>query len=189
MWAHMLVVTGSLKSLRWPNVIYGREPPSRIPWQGVRHRRGQWFGKTTLLRIMTGEETASTGDVTIPRKARVGVIEQNHFKYEDTRILDVVMMGNDVLWNALSEADAMCSGDPDAFDVDRYGELQETIEQLGGYQLESHAAEVLNGLNIPTEKHDQLLSTLSGGYKLRVLLAQVLRPPLIYCSSTNRRTT
>jgi ATPase subunit of ABC transporter with duplicated ATPase domains len=131
-------------------------------------------GKSTLLRIMTGDESASGGDVTIPKKARVGVLEQNHFKYEDIRILDVVMMGHSELWSAMSEAEAMCNGDPDAFDVDRYGNLQETIEQLGGYQLEAHAAEVLNGLNIPTEKHEQPLSTLSGGYKLRVLLAQVL---------------
>jgi len=131
-------------------------------------------GKSTLLRIMTGEESASGGEVTIPKKARVGVLEQNHFKYEEIRILDVVMMGHQELWSAMSEAEAMCNGDAEAFDVDRYGDLQQTIEQLGGYQLEAHAAEVLNGLNIPTEKHDQPLSTLSGGYKLRVLLAQVL---------------
>jgi len=68
----------------------------------------------------------------------------------------------------------MCNGPDEAFDVDRYGILQEKLEQMGGYQLESHAAEVLIGLNIPATVHDQLLSTLSGGYKLRVLLAQVL---------------
>ncbi|NCG19533.1 MAG: ATP-binding cassette domain-containing protein [Rhodobacterales bacterium] len=131
-------------------------------------------GKSTLLRIMTGEESASAGEVTIPKKVRVGVLEQNHFKYEEVRILDVVMMGHKELWAAMSESETMCNG-PDAdFDVDRYGQLQETIEQMGGYQLEAHAAEVLNGLNIETAKHDLPLSTLSGGYKLRVLLAQVL---------------
>ena len=83
-------------------------------------------------------------------------------------------MGNQTLWSAMSAFQAMLDGPEEAFDVDRYGELQETIEQMGGYQLEAQAAEILNGLNIPTEQHHLPLSTLSGGYKLRVLLAQVL---------------
>ena len=131
-------------------------------------------GKSTLLRIMTGETPATAGEVTIPKQLRVGVLEQDHYKYEETTILDVVMMGNQTLWSAMSAFQAMLDGPEEAFDVDRYGELQETIEQMGGYQLEAQAAEILNGLNIPTEQHHLPLSTLSGGYKLRVLLAQVL---------------
>lgn len=131
-------------------------------------------GKSTLLRIMTGETPSSTGEVTIPKQLRVGVLEQDHFKYEQTSILDVVMMGNQTLWSAMSAFQEMLDGPEENFDVDRYGELQETIEQMGGYQLEAQAAEILNGLNIPTPQHALPLSTLSGGYKLRVLLAQVL---------------
>jgi ATPase subunit of ABC transporter with duplicated ATPase domains len=124
-------------------------------------------GKSTLLRLMTSE-------VSIPRKVRVGVLEQNHFKYESKRIIDVVMMGNRSLWDAMEAMEVMCNGPEEAFDIERYADLQEQVERLGGYELETHAAEVLNGLNIPTEQHEQPLSTLSGGYKLRVLLAQVL---------------
>jgi len=131
-------------------------------------------GKSTLLRMMTGEESASSGEITIPRQVRVGVLDQDHFKYEDTRIIDVVMMGNRELWDAMATVDAMCEGPEEDFDVDKYSVLQEKVEQMGGYQLEAHAAEVLSGLNIPTDQHALPLSTLSGGYKLRVLLAQVL---------------
>jgi len=131
-------------------------------------------GKSTLLRLMTAHESPSAGEITIPRQVRVGVLEQDHFKYESTRILDVVMMGNHELWQAMSAVDAMCNGPEEDFNVDRYSALQEKVQQMGGYQLEAHAAEVLSGLNIPTEQHNQPLSILSGGYKLRVLLAQVL---------------
>ena len=64
-------------------------------------------GKSTLLRMMTGQETPSAGEITIPRQVRVGVLEQDHFKYGSTRILDVVMMGNRELWKAMQEKDAI----------------------------------------------------------------------------------
>lgn len=138
-------------------------------------------GKSTLLRILTGEEPPSEGDVSVPKAARLGVLDQDHFKYEDTRILDVVMMGDDELWSVLRERDALLEGPEEDFDVDRFGHLEERINQLDGYTVEARAAEVLAGLNIPTEKHDLPLSVLSGGYKLRVLLAQTLasRPDLL----------
>ena len=131
-------------------------------------------GKSTFLRVLTGEESASAGTVDIPKRVRVGVLDQDHFKYEDTRILDVVMMGNAPMWEAMQAVATMLAGPEDQFDVDRYGELEEQVQRLGGYQAEAHAAEVLSGLNIATDRHEQPLSVLSGGYKLRVLLAQVL---------------
>jgi ATPase subunit of ABC transporter with duplicated ATPase domains len=131
-------------------------------------------GKSTLLRILTGEESASDGDIAIPKRAKLGVLRQDHFQYEDERILDVVMMGNAVLWEAIAEKERILVAAQDHFDGDRYAELEELIVQADGYGLEARAGEILEGLGIPAAVHEQPLSTLSGGFKLRVLLAQVL---------------
>jgi ATPase subunit of ABC transporter with duplicated ATPase domains len=131
-------------------------------------------GKSTLLRIAAGEEEASDGSVSIPRKARVGVLRQDHFQYEDTPILDVVMMGHAPLWEALQAKDRMLEQPAEDFDAARYSELEEFVQDNDGYALESKAAEILAGLNIPDAQHRLPLSVLSGGFKLRALLAQVL---------------
>ena len=131
-------------------------------------------GKSTFLRILTGEETASTGDVSRLKRARVGVLSQDHFAYEDTAILDVVMMGHTELWNAMQEREALLDRAHEYFDEDRYVVLEDLISRHDGYELESRAGSILEGLNIPTASHQQPLSTLSGGFKLRVLLGQVL---------------
>ena len=139
-------------------------------------------GKSTLLRILSGQETASAGDVTIPKRCRLGVLEQDHYQYEDVRILDVVLMGDKELWDAVQEKEVMLEGPEEDFDVDRYTHLEETILRLDGYTAESRAAEILAGLGIPTDRHEEPLSVLSGGYKLRVLLAQVLasKPDVLF---------
>ncbi len=131
-------------------------------------------GKSTLLKILTGEESASDGDLSIPKRAVLGVLEQDHFQYEDVRIVDVVMMGNAALWEAMAEKEHILARAEEHFDGDRYAELEDIIVQGDGYTLESRAGEILEGLGIPTASHGQPLSTLSGGFKLRVLLAQVL---------------
>lgn len=131
-------------------------------------------GKSTLLRILTGDESASDGELSIPKRAVLGVLKQDHFEYENTRILDVVMMGNAPLWAAMAEKEKILAAAEDHFDGDRYAELEDIIIQSDGYGLESRAGEILEGLGIATAVHDQTLSTLSGGFKLRVLLAQVL---------------
>ncbi|MFT7519984.1 MAG: ATPase subunit of ABC transporter with duplicated ATPase domains, partial [Kiritimatiellia bacterium] len=138
-------------------------------------------GKSTLLRLLSGEETPSSGDIIRPKRVRLGVLDQDHFKYEDVRILDVVMMGHAELWRVVQAKDAMLEGPDEDFDVERFGELEEKVQSMGGYSLEAYCAEVLSGLNIPDDRHDQPLSVLSGGYKLRVLLAQVLasKPDLL----------
>ena len=133
-------------------------------------------GKSTLLRLISGEETASSGTVQMPRRARIGVLEQDHFQYDDDRIIDVVMMGRKEAWDAMQAKEAMLDA-ADAgedFDADRFADLEETVQRLGGYELEARAAEILDGLNIPSDKHEQPLRVLSGGYKLRALLGQVL---------------
>ena len=131
-------------------------------------------GKSTLLKILCGDESASGGDLSIPKRAVLGVLKQDHFEYEDVRILDVVMMGNSVLWEAMAEKEKILAAAEDFFDGDRYAELEEIIIQGDGYGLEARAGEILEGLGIATAVHEQNLSTLSGGFKLRVLLAQVL---------------
>jgi ATPase subunit of ABC transporter with duplicated ATPase domains len=131
-------------------------------------------GKSTLLRIIAGDEEASEGEVAIPKRARVGVLRQDHFQYEDVPIVDVVMMGHAELWEAMAAKEELLEKAEEHFDADRYSRLEDFILEKGGYALEARAAEVLDGLNIPAELHRNKLSTLSGGFKLRALLAQTL---------------
>jgi ATPase subunit of ABC transporter with duplicated ATPase domains len=131
-------------------------------------------GKSSLLRILAGEEEASAGAVSMPRKARVGVLRQDHFRFEDVPILDVVMMGHRPVWEAMQAKDTLLERATEHFDADRYAALEDVIMQHDGYSLEARAAEILDGLAIPADVHRKPLSTLSGGFKLRVLLAQTL---------------
>ena len=131
-------------------------------------------GKSTLLRIIAGQEEASEGSASIPKNTRIGVLEQDHFQYENERIIDVVMMGNAELWAAMVEKEELLANAHDHFDADRYTVLEDIILGQDGYGLEARAGEILEGLMIPTELHEEPLSTLSGGFKLRVLLAQTL---------------
>ena len=131
-------------------------------------------GKTTLLRILSGTEDSSGGTVSSPKRLRVGVLEQDHFRYEDTPIIDVAMTGHSELWNALAERDRILEASADHFDGSRYAAVEDLVVSFDGYSFEARAAEILEGLGIPTDHHRMPLSTLSGGFKLRVLLAQVL---------------
>jgi ATPase subunit of ABC transporter with duplicated ATPase domains len=131
-------------------------------------------GKSTLLRILAGETDPSEGAVSIPRRARVGLLRQDHFEYEDVPILDVVLMGNSELWAALQAKEEVLASASVHFDAERYAAAEEVVLHYDGYSVEARAAEILEGLGIPGEVHRRSLSTLSGGFKLRVLLAQTL---------------
>ncbi|MDX1383113.1 MAG: ABC-F family ATP-binding cassette domain-containing protein [Thermoanaerobaculia bacterium] len=131
-------------------------------------------GKSTFLRVLAGEEPPSEGTLSIPRKARLGVLRQDHFEYESVPIVHVVMMGNDEVWCAMEEKERILESADESFDADRYAEVEEVILNHDGYALEAKASEILEGLGIETARHHDPLSTLSGGFKLRVLLAQVL---------------
>lgn len=131
-------------------------------------------GKSTLLRILSGQESADEGEIKLPKNVRIGTLEQDHFQYEDTPIIEVVMMGHEQLWSALQEQEKIIACEDGEFDSDRYAEVEDIILSMDGYAFESRAAEILSGLNIPTERHREKLAVLSGGYKLRALLGQVL---------------
>lgn len=131
-------------------------------------------GKTTFLSILAGDLDASEGTVSIPKKLRVGVLRQDQFLYEDETILATTLMGNPELWEAMVERDALLARADEHFDADRYSVLEETFQRFDGYTAEARAATILEGLGIPTAQHQNPMRTLSGGFKLRVLLAQVL---------------
>lgn len=129
-------------------------------------------GKTTFLKILSGDEQATDGAVIIPASARVGVLRQDRFLEDDKIILDHAMMGEKNVWDALQERTQIIdhgNGDPN-----RLADLEDILLNYDGHTLEARATEVLEGLGIPFAVHRQPLSSLSGGFKLRVLLAQVL---------------
>jgi ATPase subunit of ABC transporter with duplicated ATPase domains len=134
-------------------------------------------GKTTFLRVLAGDEEASGGSFTIVKGARMGVLRQDRFLDDAAIILDLAMRGDALVSDALAEQKRMIdegtSGDGHV-DAGRMADLEDVIAAHDGYTLEARASEVLEGLGIPTHLHRAPLSTLSGGFKLRVLLAQVL---------------
>jgi ATPase subunit of ABC transporter with duplicated ATPase domains len=132
-------------------------------------------GKTTFLEIVSGDEQASEGSVAIDKGARVGVLRQDRFMRDEDMILDVAMAGDELVMGALEEQRALvakASSDPE--DAARVVELEDRIATHDGYTLEARASAILEGLGIPVPSHRMPLATLSGGFKLRVLLAQVL---------------
>ncbi len=131
-------------------------------------------GKSTFLSVLCGDLEATTGQVGIPNRMRIGMLRQDHFQFEKQEILGVTLMGNPELWNAMVEKEKVLANAETDFDADRFNELEELVQMHDGYTAEARAGAVLEGLGIPTEVHRQPLSTLSGGFKLRVLLAQVL---------------
>ncbi|KTD51108.1 ABC-F family ATP-binding cassette domain-containing protein [Legionella quateirensis] len=132
-------------------------------------------GKSTFLKILAGEEQASNGTVEKAKNLKIGILKQDHFRYEEDRLVDVVIRGNSNLWDALVEKDNLYSKDVfSEADGYRLSELEEIIMNQGGYEAEATAKKLLLGLGIAEKFHYGPLSALSGGYKLRVLLAQVL---------------
>src|SRR5580704_12699772 len=132
-------------------------------------------GKSTLMKIITGEIEPTKGSVTRPKK--MGVLSQDQFAFDAFRVVDVVIMGNKLLWAALEEREALYSKDPELLTDDdgmRLGELEGIVGDEGGYTAETDAAVLLDGLDIPESLHDRKMGELQGGQKVRVLLAQAL---------------
>lgn len=132
-------------------------------------------GKSTFLKILSGEVEPSSGEVHITPGERLAVLKQNHFEYDEFKALDTVIMGYERLYQVMKEKDAIYAK-ADFTDEDgmRAGELEAEFAEMNGWEAESDAAEMLNGLGITTDLHDKQMSELGGNEKVRVLLAQAL---------------
>ena len=130
-------------------------------------------GKSTFMKLLTGELPPQRGTVTRP--AKLGVLKQDHFAFDEFRVIDTVVMGNPRLWDALQERDFLYAK-PDLTDADgmRLGDLEAIVGEEDGYEAESNAAILLQGLDIPEQLHDRRMSEIQSGQKVRVLLAQAL---------------
>lgn len=132
-------------------------------------------GKSTLIKILSNDVTPESGETSMPTLCTLGVLKQNHFLYENEKILDVVIMGKPSLFTALKEKEQLLQEEEFTETTClTLEELEKTIAIEEGYQAEAQAAKLLEGLGIANELHEKPLHVLSGGYKLRVLLAQVL---------------
>ncbi len=132
-------------------------------------------GKSTFLKILSGELETTKGEIVITPGQRLSVLEQDHFKYDDYPVMDTVIMGNKHLYDIMKEKDAIYMKE-DFTDEDgiRAGELESEFAEMNGYEAESNAAMLLNGLGIPTEDHYAQMADLDGSKKVKVLLAKAL---------------
>ncbi|MCC8079923.1 MAG: ATP-binding cassette domain-containing protein [Oscillospiraceae bacterium] len=132
-------------------------------------------GKSTFLRILSGEEDYTSGNVSIDPKARMSVLKQNQTMYDEYTVMDTVIMGNLKLYECGKEKDAIYEKE-DFTDADglRAAELEEQFAELGGWEAESDASRILQGLGVSPEHHDTLMSAMDPRLKVKVLLAQAL---------------
>ena len=132
-------------------------------------------GKSTFLKILSGELDTTKGDIVITPGERLSVLEQDHFKYDEYSVMDTVIMGNKHLYDIMKEKDAIYMKE-DFSDEDgiRAGELESEFAEMNGYEAESNAAMLLNGLGIGTEDHYSQMADLDGSKKVKVLLAKAL---------------
>jgi len=132
-------------------------------------------GKSTFLKILSGEIEAQSGNVSMGPNERLAVLKQNHFEYEEVEVMKVVIMGHQRLYEVMQEKDAIYMKE-DFSDEDgmRAAELEGEFAELNGWEAESEAAILLKGLGIGEDLHDKKMSELTGGEKVKVLLAQAL---------------
>ena len=132
-------------------------------------------GKSTFLKILSGEVEPNTGEVIIAPNARMSVLKQDHYQYDDFEVLETVIMGNERLYQIMKEKDALYAKE-DFSDEDgiRASELEGEFADLNGWEAEAEASSLLQGLGIGTESHYKKVSELTGGEKVKVLLAQAL---------------
>jgi len=132
-------------------------------------------GKSTFMKILAGQQTQTAGEVAVDKDCRLGFLKQDHYRYEQETILNTVCMGNEKLWAIHLDREYLYSQeDLTPEEEERANNIETLFSDAGGYTMENDAAKLLVGLGIPEAKHQQPMSTLTGGFKLRVLLAQVL---------------
>lgn len=132
-------------------------------------------GKSTFLKVISGDLTPTKGSITIAPGERLSVLRQDHFQYDDIPVIETVLRGHEPLWNVMKEKDALYAKE-DFSDADgiRASELEEKFAEMDGWNAESDAAALLSGLGIKEDLHYKLMKELSGKEKVRVLLAQAL---------------
>ena len=132
-------------------------------------------GKSTFMKIMTGEQDPTSGAVSIEKGQRVAVLKQNHFEFEEEVVLNTVMMGHKEMYGIMVEKDAIYMN-PDATDEDglRAADLETKYGEMGGWNAETDAATLLSNMGIKEDLHYLTMKELSGGDKVKVLLAQAL---------------
>jgi ATPase subunit of ABC transporter with duplicated ATPase domains len=132
-------------------------------------------GKSTFLKILSGSLETTNGDISITPGQRLSVLEQDHFKYDDFVVMDTVIMGNERLYKIMKEKDAIYAKE-DFSDEDgiRASELEAEFAEMDGWEAESNAAMLLNGLGIDTEYHYSVMKDLESSLKVKVLLAKAL---------------
>lgn len=132
-------------------------------------------GKSTFLKILSGQLEPTNGDIVITPGQRLSFLQQDHFKYDTYPVLDTVIMGNARLYDIMKEKEAIYAKE-DFTDEDgiRASELEGEFAEMNGWEAESDAATLLNGLGIETDLHYTLMSELTGSQKVKVLLAQAL---------------
>ena len=132
-------------------------------------------GKSTFLKILSGQLEPSKGDVTMSPGERLSFLEQDHFKYDGYTVLDTVIMGNERLYQIMKEKDAIyAKEDFSEEDGIKASELEGEFAEMNGWEAESDAATLLNGLGIETDLHYKMMSELNGSQKVKVLLAKAL---------------
>src|SRR6478736_1515368 len=132
-------------------------------------------GKSTFLKILSGDIDPTRGKVSIDPGKRMAVLRQNHYEFDEIPVLDTVMMGFERLWTIMKEKDAIYEK-PDFSEADgiKASELESEFAELNGWNAQSDAASLLSGLGIPEEEHYKLVKELTGSQKVRVLLAQAI---------------
>ena len=132
-------------------------------------------GKSTFLKILSGEKESTKGNVTIDKNTRLSKLNQDHYAFEENSVMDTVLMGNKKLYDIQKEKDAIYMK-PDFSDEDgmRAAELEAEFQELGGYEAEAESSSLLQGLGITTQQHFMLMRDLKESDKVKVLLAQAL---------------
>ncbi|MBK7149982.1 MAG: ATP-binding cassette domain-containing protein [Bacteroidetes bacterium] len=132
-------------------------------------------GKSTFLKILQGDIDPTTGQVAFSKGMRVAVLKQNHFEYDEVPVMQTVLMGHKTLWAIMQEKEQLyAKADFTEADGHRAGELENTFNEMDGWNAESSAAELLSHLGIKEDLHYKLVKELDGNQKVRVLLAQAL---------------
>ena len=132
-------------------------------------------GKSTFLKILSGQIEPSKGEIAITNGQRLSFLEQDHFKYDNSKVIEVVMMGNSRLYEIMKEKEAIYSKeDFTEEDGHRASELEAEFADMNGWEAESDAAQLLTGLGIEPDLHEKLMSEINGSEKVKVLLAKAL---------------